>query len=41
VGPETLKEYRPDFVIVMNSVYLEEIRAVLQGMDLTPTLLTA
>jgi SAM-dependent methyltransferase len=41
VGPESLRDYQPDFVIVMNSVYLEEIRAMLQGMDLTPTLLTA
>lgn len=41
VAPEFLKQYRPDFVIVMNAVYLEEIRGMLQRLGLAPTLLTA
>jgi SAM-dependent methyltransferase len=41
VGPEILKEYQPDFVIIMNAVYLDEIRAMLLRMDLDPVLLTA
>lgn len=41
VAPEFLKEYRPDFVIVMNGVYLEEIRGMLQRLGLAPDLLTA
>jgi SAM-dependent methyltransferase len=32
VAPEFLKEYKPDLVVVMNPVYLEEIRADLNRM---------
>ena len=35
VAPETLHEIDPDLVIVMNPVYLPEIRAMLSGMGLT------
>lgn len=41
VAPELLMEYRPDFVIVMNAVYLEEIRGMLQRLGLAPTLFSA
>lgn len=41
VAPEFLQQYRPDLVIVMNSVYLEEIRGMLQHLGLAPDLLTA
>jgi len=39
VGPDFLKDYRPDLVIPMNPIYLEEIRADLEGLGLTPELL--
>ena len=32
VGPEFLKEYRPDAVLVMNAIYAEEIRSILEGL---------
>jgi hypothetical protein len=38
VAPEFLREYRPDVVIVMNPIYLEEIGAQLAAMDLAPRL---
>lgn len=38
-GPAHLREFRPDLVIVMNPVYVEEIRANLAAMGLTPRLL--
>ena len=41
VGPEYLKEYKPDVVIVMNPVYHNEIKRDLAKMGLTPTLLNA
>lgn len=39
VGPERLEAYRPDLVIPMNPIYLEEIRADLARRGLTPELL--
>lgn len=39
VGPEFLKEYKPDVVIQMNSVYTEENRKTLNEMGLDPLLL--
>lgn len=39
VAPEFLKEYRPDVVIIMNSVYMEEIRKSLNEMGLDPLLI--
>ncbi len=38
IGPDELASIRPDEVIVMNPIYLEEIRAQLHAMDLDPTL---
>ncbi|MGD8273197.1 MAG: class I SAM-dependent methyltransferase [Desulfobacterales bacterium] len=39
VAPEYLKSYRPDVVIVMNSVYRKEIRHNLSQMKLNPAIL--
>ncbi|MBE0655222.1 MAG: SAM-dependent methyltransferase, partial [Bacteroidales bacterium] len=39
VGPEFLIEYKPDVIIVMNSVYIEENRKTLNAMGLDPLLL--
>jgi SAM-dependent methyltransferase len=38
VAPSFLKEYRPDVVIAMNPIYLDEIRADLHGLGLNPEL---
>ena len=38
VSPEFLREYRPDVVIAMNPIYLEEIGAQLASLDLAPRL---
>ncbi|MDY6949993.1 MAG: class I SAM-dependent methyltransferase [Thermodesulfobacteriota bacterium] len=40
VAPEFLSSYPPDFVIVMNPVYYQEIETDLRRMDLAPELLT-
>ena len=40
VAPEFLKEYLPDAVIIMNAVYLEEIKRDLDKMGLKPEILT-
>jgi SAM-dependent methyltransferase len=39
VGPDFLKEYKPDVVIIMNAVYTEEIRKMLLERGLTPELI--
>lgn len=39
VGPDFLEEYKPDVVIIMNSVYIEEIRKMLNERGLDPLLL--
>jgi hypothetical protein len=39
VGPEYRKKYKPDVVIIMNSVYTEEIRKMLSDMGLEPELI--
>jgi len=36
VGPDFLKDYRPDIVIVMNSIYKEEIKNMLNERGLHP-----
>jgi hypothetical protein len=36
VSPKFIKEYNPDLVIVMNSIYLNEIRKMINDMDLNP-----
>jgi hypothetical protein len=38
VSPERLRELRPDVVVVMNAIYVPEIRAQLAGMGLAPEL---
>jgi SAM-dependent methyltransferase len=38
-SPETLKQHRPESVILMNPVYEKEVRAQLQGMGLNPQIL--
>ena len=38
VSPDFLREYRPDVVVVMNSIYCDEIQADLNGMGLNPEL---
>jgi hypothetical protein len=38
VPPSFLKEYRPDMVIAMNPIYLDEIRNDLNSMELKPEL---
>ena len=38
VGPERLREAPPDVVVVMNPIYVEEIRRQLAGMGLEPEL---
>jgi SAM-dependent methyltransferase len=40
-GPETLKEFKPDVVLVMNGVYRDEIAAQLASFGLTPEILLA
>jgi hypothetical protein len=40
VGPDFLREYPPDVVIVMNPIYREDIRQELARRGLTPELLT-
>ena len=39
VGPEFLKRFRPDLVIIMNPIYREEIKADLQKLGLSPEIL--
>jgi hypothetical protein len=39
VAPESLREHRPDVVIVMNPIYEAEIRQDLDRMGLAPDLL--
>ena len=41
IAPEALAELRPDLVVVMNEIYVEEIRAQLAGMGLHPELVAA
>ena len=40
VGPDFLRDYRPEVVIVMNPVYREEILADLAKMELQPEVIT-
>lgn len=39
VAPEALKEYRPDAVVIMNSIYKDEIKEYLSNMELSPMLI--
>ena len=36
VGPDALEAIRPDVVVVMNPIYVEEIGASLRGLGLAP-----
>lgn len=38
--PEFLKDYQPDYVIVMNAIYRDEIQKTISEMDLSPEILT-
>ncbi len=40
VPPDSLREYRPDVVVVMNAVYRDEIAEMLRGMGLEPDIVT-
>jgi SAM-dependent methyltransferase len=40
VGPDFLRDYRPDVVVVMNPIYREEITAQLRCLDLTPEVIS-
>ena len=40
VGPDRLKQIRPDMVIVMNRIYEQEIREAVGGMGLLPDMLS-
>lgn len=39
-SPDSLKEYKPDIVIVMNAIYMKEIREMLAAMGQSPELTT-
>lgn len=39
VGPEFLMNYKPDLIVVMNSIYIPEIEADLRRMHLLPTVM--
>ena len=41
VGPEALREYRPDAIIVMNSIYRDEIQQQISSLGLAPRILLA
>lgn len=41
VQPEFLKAYQPDYIIVMNSIYQEEIRHTLSILGIDPVLMVA
>jgi len=40
MSPEILRKYKPDVVIVMNRIYHDEIRQMLDDMDLTPEVMS-
>jgi hypothetical protein len=40
VSPQSLTDYRPDVVIIMNAIYRDEIGADLMKLDLSPEILT-
>ncbi len=39
MGHEFLKSYQPDLVIVMNPIYMDEIRKMLDGINVSCDLL--
>ncbi len=40
VGPEFLREYRPDTVIIVNPIYRDEISKNLLALGLAPEIIT-
>ena len=34
VGPEFLRDHKPDVILVMNPIYCEEIREMVHGMGI-------
>jgi len=40
IGPESLREFRPDVVVIMNAIYRSEIGEDLQKLGLAPEILT-
>ena len=40
ISPDFLREYQPDLVIVMNSIYYEEIKQTLSRLSLDPEIIT-
>lgn len=40
VGPEFLREYPPDVIIIMNAVYMDEIKRQTQSLGLSPKFMT-
>ena len=41
VAPEALREYRPDFIILMNPIYRDEVERIVAALGLAPRLLSA
>ena len=41
VAPEALREFRPDFLILMNPIYRDEVERIVAELGLAPQLLTA
>jgi SAM-dependent methyltransferase len=41
VAPEALRKLRPDFLILMNPIYRDEVERIVAGLGLAPQLLTA
>jgi hypothetical protein len=41
VAPEFLRDYRPDVVIIMNPIYIGEIRQIMQSLGLHAELIPA
>jgi hypothetical protein len=40
MSPSFLKEYQPDIVIIMNPIYLQEIKKMLAELDVDAQVLT-
>jgi hypothetical protein len=41
IAPSELTAVKPDLVVLMNPIYRDEVRAMLQAMDLAPDLIDA
>jgi hypothetical protein len=40
IAPEALRRQRPDLVVVMNPIYVEEVRGMLNALDIQPDIAT-